>query len=85
MSKRLQVLLDDGEFRELQRVARRYRMTVSAWIRQLLRDARRREPGREPDRKLEAVRAAVRHEFPAADIQQMLQEIESGYLADRAP
>lgn len=83
MSKRLQVLFEDAEYREIQRIARRHRMTVSAWIRQVLRELRRREPAREPDRKLEAVRAAVRHEFPTAEIDQMLSEIERGYLDDR--
>lgn len=55
-------------------------MTVSAWIRQALRELRRQEPVREPDRKLEAVRAAARHEFPTADIEEMLGEIERGYV-----
>lgn len=80
MSKRLQVLLDEGEYREIQRIARRHRMTVSAWIRQALRELRRREPVRGPDRKLEVVRAAARHEFPTAEIAEMLAEIERGYL-----
>ena len=34
----------------------------------------------DPARKLAAVRAAVGHEFPTADIDAMLEEIESGYL-----
>lgn len=84
MSKRLQVLFDEGEYREIQRIARRHRMTVSAWVRQVVRELRRREPAREPDRKLQAVRAAARSEFPTADIEQMLAEIERGYLGDRA-
>lgn len=82
MSKRLQVVFDEAEYREIQRIARRHRMTLSAWIRQVLRDLRRREPAREPDRKLEAVRAAVRHEFPTAEIDRMLGEIERGYLGE---
>ncbi|MBI2190686.1 MAG: antitoxin [Planctomycetes bacterium] len=80
MSKRLQVILDEVEYRDLRRVARRNRMTVSAWVRHALRAMRRREPNGEPDAKLAAVRAAARHEFPTADIDQMLAEIERGYL-----
>jgi hypothetical protein len=54
-------------------------MTVSEWARQALRGAQRREPLEEPERKLAAVRAALRHDFPTGDIDTMLDEIESGY------
>ena len=79
MSKRLQVLLDETELRAIQRVARSKQMTVAEWVRQTLRAARRREPANDARKKLEAVRAATRHSFPTADIEQMLEEIESGY------
>jgi hypothetical protein len=79
MSKRLQVLLDEAELRDIQRIARRQRLTVAEWVRQTLRAARRREPGGDVARKLEAVRAAVRHAFPTAGIDEMLAEIERGY------
>ncbi len=79
MSKRLQVLLGESEFREIQRMARRHRTTVAEWVRQALRAARRREPLREADKKLDVVRAASHHTFPTADIEQMLAEIERGY------
>ncbi|MGB5880236.1 MAG: antitoxin, partial [Thermoanaerobaculia bacterium] len=36
MSKRLQVLLDEEEFAELQEIARQNRMTLSEWVRQTL-------------------------------------------------
>lgn len=55
-------------------------MNVSEWVRHALRRARRSEPAFEAGRKLEAIRAAARHEFPTADIEQMLREIERGYL-----
>jgi hypothetical protein len=41
--------------------------------------ARRREPSGDMGKKLEAVRAATRHNFPSGDIESMLAEIESGY------
>lgn len=81
MSKRLQVLLEDEEFGALHATARRHGMTVSAWVRQLIRDARGRESAGDPARKLEAIRIAARHSFPAGDIHTMLAEIEQGYLA----
>lgn len=80
MSKRLQVLLDEGEFRDIRQVARRHRMTVAEWVRQALRAARRQEPARDAEKKLDAVRSAARHALPTADIEQMLAEIERGYL-----
>jgi hypothetical protein len=82
MSTRLQVILEDEEIAEIRRVARRHRMTVAEWVRQALRRARRDEPATDPRRKLAAIRAASRHAFPTADIDQMLAEVERGYLGD---
>jgi len=79
MSKRLQVLLEDPEWREIQRAARARRLTVAEWVRQALRLARKQQPTGDLDRKLAAVRTAARHAFPTADINQMLDEIERGY------
>jgi hypothetical protein len=83
MSKRLQVLLDDAEMRELQRVARAERMTVAEWVRQTLRAARRQAPTGDAARKAAAIRKAMRHEFPSGDIDDMLAEIERGYVGGR--
>jgi phage terminase Nu1 subunit (DNA packaging protein) len=77
--------MDEAEFRDLQKAARRERMTVAEWVRQALREARRRAPGRDAAKKLDVVRTAVQHEFPTADIDQMLEEIERGYLQQHAP
>ena len=85
MSKRLQVLFDEDEYRDLQRIARQHRLTVSAWIRQTVRELIRREPAHDQDRKLRAVREAARHAYPAPPIDQMLREIESGYRDEPAP
>jgi hypothetical protein len=77
--KRLQVILDDAEMRDLQRVARAERMTVAEWVRQTLRAARRRVPRSDAARKLAAIRIAAEHDFPTGDIDRMLAEIERGY------
>jgi hypothetical protein len=79
MSKRLQVLLPDQEMTEIQRFARRERVTVGEWVRRVLREARMRQPVNKPEVKLKAVRKASRYSFPAPDIEQMLSEIEQGY------
>ena len=82
MSKRLQVILDEKEMRAIQDIAKRHHTTIAEWVRQALRAARRKEPRVEAERKLKAIRAAVRHKFPSGDIQQMLAEIERGYLSN---
>ncbi|MBA2427042.1 MAG: ribbon-helix-helix protein, CopG family [Actinobacteria bacterium] len=80
MSKRLQVVLDESEWAALAHEARRRGVTLSEWVRQALRDARRREPGDDAGTKLQVIRAAATHSFPTAGIDEMLGEIESGYL-----
>ncbi len=80
MSKRLQVLVDESEWREIRRIARTHRMTVAEWVRQALRAARKDEPRNDDRKKLQAIREASRHAFPTADVDKMLAEIEQGYL-----
>jgi hypothetical protein len=82
MAKRLQVILQDPEYREVQRAARSRHMSIAQWVRQALQMARKREPLAGTDIKIAAVRAAVKHDFPTADIAQMLLEIESGYSSE---
>ena len=79
MTKRLQVLLKDPEYRDIQRAARSRNMTLAEWVRQALASARRKEPEGSMSKKLECIRASARHEFPSADLDEMLAEIEAGY------
>ncbi len=79
MAKRLQVIVQDPEYRDIQRAARLRRMSIAEWVRQALVQARRSEPGREVAPKLDVIRAAVRMDFPTTDIDRMLEEIERGY------
>ena len=77
MVKRLQVVLQDREYQEIQRAARSRRMSIAEWV----RSATIRSPRQEPSgvaQKLEAIRAATRYSFPTADIDVMLAGIESG-------
>ena len=83
MPKRLQVILQDPEYRDIQRVARSRHMSIAEWVRQALQSARREEPLGGTSRKLQAVRNAIQHEFPTGDIDRMLAEIESGYSKSR--
>ena len=83
MAKRLQVILQDPEYREIQRVARSRHMSLAEWVRQALEAARRKEPEGSITRKIEAIHTSARHEFPSGDIDTMLAEIEAGYLGTR--
>jgi hypothetical protein len=82
MAKRLQVILQDPDYREIQRAARSRHMSLAEWVRQTLAAARQSESTTDFGKKLEVVRAAVRHDFPSGDIDAMLAEIESGYPGD---
>ena len=85
MAKRLQVILQDPDYREIQRLARARHLSIAEWVREALAVARRREPLGDAGKKLDVVRAAARHAYPTADIDRMLAEIESGYgSAERA-
>lgn len=85
MAKRLQVIVQDPEYRDIQRAARLQRMSIAEWVRQALVQARKSQPSREIASKLEVIRAAARMEFPAADIDRMLEEIEQGYASAMHP
>ena len=72
-------MLDESEMRDLRRAARARKMTVAEWVRQALRAARRQEPDGDAAAKLAAIRSGARHEFPTADVEDMLADIDRGY------
>jgi len=86
MAKRLQVIMQDPEYREIQRAARSRHMSIAEWVRQALAHARQRGPLGDVEKKLRAIRAAAAHQAggPAVDIETMLAEIERSYLSDRS-
>lgn len=85
MAKRLQVILQDPEYREIQKIARSRSMSLAQWVRQALDLARRREPLGAAGKKLEVIRAAAQHHYPTSDIDTMLAEIEKGYATGPQP
>ena len=93
MAKRLEILLNDTEYAVICDAAQRQQMSVSEWVRQAMRYTRQAElTGAKPNlnaqrkdperiaRKLQALEKAAQHNFPTADIDQMLQEIKDGYM-----
>ena len=83
MSKRLQVLLADDEMADIRILAQRERLTVGEWVRRTLREARKHNSVKDPAFKMRAVRRAMENPSaePEVDIDQMLREIEQGYLS----
>ncbi len=75
MAKRLQIILKDAEYREIQRAARLRHMSIAEWARRALESERQRESAGTISKKLESIRIAARCEFPTGDIDQMLAEI----------
>ncbi len=71
--------MENAELDAIRAAANEQGMTVSEWVRETLRAARRRVSDGDAERKLAAVRAADRHAYPTADIDQMVAEIERGY------
>ncbi|WP_419840436.1 antitoxin [Candidatus Poriferisodalis sp.] len=83
MSKRLQVLVHEDEYTKIQGAARVCHLTVAEWVRQAMRKALS-DMGQPPDpaaTRLRAIAEASQHEFPTADIDGMLRDIEAGRLA----
>jgi hypothetical protein len=81
MTKRLQVLFEDDELAEIQETARRRRQTVAAWVRDVLRAAQQAERYPDPAPKLRAVREAATYAYPTGAIEEILGDIERGYVA----
>lgn len=81
MSKRLQVVIGDDEFVEVQRAADDEGLSVSGWVRKSLRQARRQTASADLERRLAAVRVAAAYSFPVGEVEDMLAEIERGYLS----
>lgn len=77
------MLVPEGEYAEIQETARRCRLTVAEWVRQTMREALgNMSPPADPDAaKLRAIAEASQHEFPTADIDGMLLDIEAGRVA----
>ena len=84
MTTRLQVLLDDDELKVIQRLARRDRLTTAEWVRRRLREGVTAAARPDTASRLEALHTAYRHQSaaPSPEIDQMLEEIERGYLND---
>ncbi len=86
MSKRLQVLLGDEEFGVLRATARRHGMTVSAWIRQLIRGARGRGLTFRTSSSVAAPDGALMRNPPPSEVRRVTLVVQpSGSIARNQP
>ncbi len=78
MSKRLQVLIPDDEYRAIVSAARRRGQPVARLVRESLRRTVMEGSEPDPDRRIAAVLRFARFSGPTGDIDQLLREIEEG-------
>ena len=81
MSKRLQVLFSEEEYKNLKQHAKQGRATLGEWVRSALRRITDGESSRSPDEKLKILRRAMTYSAPTSDVEKMKEEIEKGYLS----
>lgn len=80
MSKRLQVLVEPKEYKSFQQMAREAGLSLGEWVRQALRRMAGDSSRKSPAQKIAAIRRAAQSNGPTGGIEQMLEEIERGYL-----
>ena len=78
MSKRLQVMLPDDEYRLLLRAARRRGKPVSQLVRDGLRRELETDGDMDPDQRIAAILRFARFAGPTGDIDQLLEQIKQG-------
>lgn len=73
------------EYQAIQAFAKRQGVTMGEWVRRLIHDAMQDQSTATVTKKMAALQAAISHAEPVADIDQMLAEIEQGYLSGDGP
>ena len=77
--KHYQVYLCPTVYAKVKGISKIRKMTVEEWIDETLRKAVREAP-EATEAMLQAIGEAAKFNGPTADIEQMLKEIESGYI-----
>jgi len=78
MSKRLQVVMPDDEYRAIARAARQRGKPVSQLVRDSLRRTVAEEDQVDPEARIAAILRFARFGGPSADIEEILADIERG-------
>ncbi len=77
--------MDDADYAALHEAAAARGVSVAEWVREALAAAQRRASSGSVDRKLDAIRAAVRHTGPTGQIERLTAEVERAYRAGVGP
>ncbi len=78
MSKRLQVLIPEEEFRELHKVSKSQNKSVADWVRESIHIRLQANKPETPEKRLARLLKFARFSGPSGDIKQILSEIEKG-------
>jgi hypothetical protein len=78
VSKRLQIVVPDDEYRAITRAARRRGKPVSQIVRESLKRTLSEEADDDPERRIAAVLRFARFVGPTGDIEEILADIERG-------
>lgn len=78
MSKRLQIVMPDDEYRVIARAARRRGKPVAQVVRETLRRTLAEEDAVDPEQRIAAVLRFARFSGPTGSIGRLLREIERG-------
>ena len=80
MSKRLQVLINTRDYQSWQNVSKKLGLSLGEWVRQVLNEKTNEFSLRNPNTKIESIRLFSSKNYPSGKIDQILNEIEKGYL-----
>jgi hypothetical protein len=81
MSKRLQVLIEPKEYKTFQQLAKEVGLSLGEWVRQALRRVASTTSRKSAEQKLAHIHKYSQYNAPTGDIEQILAEIEKGYLS----
>ena len=79
--KHCRIFLDADEYADIERIAAYRDMTAEEWIVDVVRQAMA-DYHKRSERIKQATEKALQCQHPTADIEQMLAEIEAGYLSN---
>ena len=70
--------MDESELKDFQRRAGREGLSLSEWVRRVLREAARAPAAPNHELRLEALERALQCGYPTAEVDVMLAEIDAG-------
>ena len=78
MSKRMQILVPDAEYKEVLRITKNMGTSVADWVRDLISEGIQKRQRKSADAKIAAVLRYAKFKGPTGSIDQILKEIDEG-------